>query len=182
MVSKGFTLSDPLKDAAGNDLKYIVAPSISPLEEERLQAQRTLLKGMKSSEIAGLKPDGVRPAETYRGARRNKERAEGTLNDPLKADFRRFLALIWRHLKLPTPSPVQLSLAWWLQHGPTRAVILGFRGMAKSWITGAFILRNLYCDPQRKILVVSASLDRAVQTREAALGCSQDPRAAGAPP
>jgi hypothetical protein len=35
--------------------------------------------------------------------------------------------------------------------------------MAKSWITGAFILWSLYCDPQKKVLVLSASLDRSVQ-------------------
>lgn len=90
-------------------------------------------------------------------------------NDPfdreadLMSDFRNFLCVVWEFLGLPEPSAVQLSLAWWLQHGPDREVILGFRGMAKSWITGAFILWTLYCDPQRKVLVISASLDRSVQ-------------------
>jgi hypothetical protein len=81
----------------------------------------------------------------------------------LMADFRNFLCVVWEFLGLPAPSAVQLSLAWWLQHGPDRAVILGFRGMAKSWITGAFILWSLYNDPQKKVLVLSASLDRSVQ-------------------
>ncbi len=107
-----------------------------------------------------MKPKGPRPKATCRAAR--KKAADS--DDPLKADFRNFLALIWRQLQLPVPSPVQLSLAWWLQHGPSRAVILGFRRMAKSWITRAFILWTLYCDAQKKIMVVSASLDRAVQT------------------
>jgi hypothetical protein len=154
MMAKGFVLEDPLLTTTSPPL----AP-LSKYEEEALKAQTALLRGQKASQVAGLKKDKPRAKETYRAARRN---ASGP--DPLKEDFRNFLALIWRALNLPPPSAVQLSLAWWLQHGPARAVILGFRGMAKSWITGAFILWNLYCDPQRKILVISASLDRAVQT------------------
>lgn len=153
MATRGFTLSDPLYDSEKPAESPTIAPvlPLTPLEESRQKAQRVLLRGPSASEVAGLKQRAMNGAASVD-------------TDILKEDFRRFLALIWRHLKLPPPSPVQLSLAWWLQHGPTRAVVLGFRGMAKSWITGAFILWNLYCDPQRKILVVSASLDRAVQT------------------
>lgn len=87
----------------------------------------------------------------------------GDEKDPLKEDFRLFLTMIWHHLGLPTPSALQLNMAWWLQHGPRKKVILAFRGASKSWITGAFALWLLYCDPQKKVLVISASLDRAVQ-------------------
>lgn len=128
------------------------------VEPEAEEPQRAPLSGPRASEVAGLR------APARRILSQPREAEDGSAVDPLREDFRLFLALIWRYLKLPTPSPVQLSLAWWLQHGPDRAVILGFRGFAKSWITGAFILWNLYRDPQRKILVVSASLDRAVQT------------------
>lgn len=158
-----FTLRDPL------EAPFVPGAALSPYEAEALTAQRAILKGQSARDIAlGPAPadlkgyPGPRRKETYRAHRRERDKAHK--DDPLAKDFRNFLFLIWRHLGLPVPSPVQLSLAWWLQHGPSRAVILGFRGMAKSWITGAFILWNLYCDPQRKILVVSASLDRAVQT------------------
>jgi hypothetical protein len=70
--------------------------------------------------------------------------------------------VVWRHLGLPDPTPLQLSIAWWLQHGPDRAIIEAFRGAAKSWITAAYVLWLLYCDPQKKVLVVSGSLKRAV--------------------
>ena len=80
----------------------------------------------------------------------------------LMADFRNFLTVVWKFLGLPRPSAVLLSLAWWLQHGPTRKVILGFRGLSKSWVTGCYALWCLYCNPQIKVLVVSASLVRAV--------------------
>ncbi len=81
--------------------------------------------------------------------------------DPLKADFRNFLWLIWRHLNLPEPTPIQYDIAHWLQHGPRRLVIEAFRGVGKSWVTAAFVCWLLYCNPQFKIMVVSASKDRA---------------------
>ncbi len=83
--------------------------------------------------------------------------------DPLKADFRNFLWLIWQHLNLPEPTPVQYDIASFLQRGPRRMVIEAFRGVGKSWITSAFVCWLLYCNPQLKILVVSASKARADQ-------------------
>lgn len=81
--------------------------------------------------------------------------------DPLKADFRNFLWVIWKHLNLPDPTPVQYDIAQFLQHGPRRLVIEAFRGVGKSWVTSAFVLWLLYVDPQTKVLVVSASKERA---------------------
>ena len=83
-----------------------------------------------------------------------------SLEEKLK-DFRYFLYLIWRHLDLPEPTPVQVDIASFLQHGPKRKVIEAFRGVGKSWITAAYVLFRLYHDPQLKILVVSASKERA---------------------
>lgn len=79
----------------------------------------------------------------------------------LRRDFTAFLSLIWRHLGLPRPTPVQLDIAQYLQNGPRRLVIQAFRGVGKSWITSAFVLWLLYRDPHFKILVVSASKDRS---------------------
>lgn len=72
-------------------------------------------------------------------------------------DFRVFLALVWEHLRLPKPTRVQNDIAKWLQHGPRRMIIEAFRGVGKSYITVAFVVWNLLLDPQKKILVVSAS-------------------------
>jgi hypothetical protein len=82
-------------------------------------------------------------------------------DDPLKRDFRLFLFVIWEHLGLPKPTPIQLAIAFYLQHGPKRSIISGFRGVAKSWITSAYVVWLLYCNPQLNILVVSASKARA---------------------
>lgn len=82
---------------------------------------------------------------------------------PVFEDFRVFLRLTWSHLGLPSPTPVQLDIAQWLQHGPRRAIIEAFRGVGKSWITSAFVCWLLLRDPQLNILVVSASKERADQ-------------------
>lgn len=94
--------------------------------------------------------------------RRGALRASTSLNsgDPL-SDFRNFLYLVWKHLDLPDPTPVQYDIAEFLQHGPDRIVIEAFRGVGKSWITVAFVVWLLYCNPQLKIMVVSASKQRA---------------------
>ena len=79
----------------------------------------------------------------------------------LQKDFRAFLWGVWKHLNLPPPTPVQLDIASFLHHGPRRSVIQAFRGLGKSWITSAYCLWRLYCDPEMKILVVSANKSRA---------------------
>ena len=79
----------------------------------------------------------------------------------LRTDFRYFLTAIWTHLKLPPPTRAQLCIAEYLQTGPKRLQIQAFRGVGKSWITAAFVLWTLFNDPDKKIMVVSASKDRA---------------------
>ena len=83
------------------------------------------------------------------------------LEAKLKDDFRVFLTLVWRELDLPTPTRAQLSIAEYLQHGPKRLQISAFRGVGKSWITAAFTLWTLFREPNKKIMVISASKERA---------------------
>lgn len=79
----------------------------------------------------------------------------------IKEDFRNFLYLAWKHLRLPNPTPVQYDIADYLQNSPRRSVIQAFRGVGKSWICSAFVCWNLLRDPNLKFLVVSASKNRA---------------------
>lgn len=81
-------------------------------------------------------------------------------NDPLTY-FPNFLWMVWNHLNLPEPTPVQYDVSKFLQYGPRRAIIMAFRGFGKSWITAAFVCWLLYMLPQLKILVISASKVRA---------------------
>ena len=84
-----------------------------------------------------------------------------SLEKELHKDFRIFLTAIWTHLNLPVPTRAQLCIAEYLQHGPKRLQIQAFRGVGKSWITAAFVLWTLFNDSNEKIMVVSASKDRA---------------------
>ena len=77
------------------------------------------------------------------------------------SDFRNFVFLVWKHLTLPHPTPVQYDICQYLQDGPRRLCIQAFRGVGKSWITSAFVCWSLLRNPQEKILVVSASKSRA---------------------
>tara|TARA_R110002051_G_scaffold245075_1_gene304876 strand:- start:5345 stop:7024 length:1680 start_codon:yes stop_codon:yes gene_type:complete len=76
-------------------------------------------------------------------------------------DFRNFLWATWAHLNLPSPTPIQYEIAKWMQNGPNRSVVQGFRGVGKSWICSAYVVHQLLLNPQKNILVVSASKTRA---------------------
>ncbi len=76
-------------------------------------------------------------------------------------DFRNFLYIVWKHLNLPEPTPVQYDMAEYIQNSPRRAIIEAFRGVGKSYITAAFVVHQLLLDPQKKFMVVSASKQRA---------------------
>ena len=79
----------------------------------------------------------------------------------MKGDFKLFLQALWTQLDLPSPTRAQYAIADYLQHGPKRLQIQAFRGVGKSWITGAFVLWTLFNDPERKIMIISASKERA---------------------
>ena len=81
--------------------------------------------------------------------------------DALQGDFKLFLQALWEQLDLPQPTRAQYAIADYLQHGPKRLQIQAFRGVGKSWITGAFVLWTLFKDPEKKIMIISASKERA---------------------
>lgn len=76
-------------------------------------------------------------------------------------DFPSFIELIWEHLNLPEPTPVQMDMAKYMQHAPRRCCVQGFRGIAKSYEASGLAIWHLLRDPNKKILVVSASKERA---------------------
>jgi hypothetical protein len=79
----------------------------------------------------------------------------------LQSDFKLFLQALWSELDLPSPTRAQYAIADYLQHGPKRLQIQAFRGVGKSWITGAFVLWTLFNDAEKKIMIISASKERA---------------------
>ena len=84
-----------------------------------------------------------------------------TVEARLEASFPLFLSLVWKSLDLPRPTRAQLAIAGYLQDGPKRLQIQAFRGLGKSWIAAAFVLWVLWKDKDKKILVISASKQRA---------------------
>jgi hypothetical protein len=76
-------------------------------------------------------------------------------------DFRNFLWVVWKHLNLPDPTPVQYDIADYIQNSPKRCIIEAFRGVGKSYVTAAFVVHQLLLNPDLKFLVVSASKARA---------------------
>ena len=79
----------------------------------------------------------------------------------LQGDFKLFLQALWDQLDLPSPTRAQYAIADYLQHGPKRLQIQAFRGVGKSWITGAFVLWTLFNDAEKKIMIISASKESA---------------------
>ena len=76
--------------------------------------------------------------------------------------FPLFVALVWKLIGLPQPTPIQVNISETLQEPPSnRFIIQGFRGVAKSFITCAYVVWLLWRDPQLKIMIVSASKERA---------------------
>ena len=81
--------------------------------------------------------------------------------EALQGDFKLFLQALWSQLDLPEPTKAQYAIAEYLQSGPKRLQIQAFRGVGKSWITGAFVLWTLFNNPEKKIMIISASKERA---------------------
>lgn len=80
----------------------------------------------------------------------------------LKGDFVAFLFVLWKALNLPKPTKCQIDMARTLANGDHKKFILqAFRGIGKSFITCAFVVWVLWRDPQLKVLIVSASKERA---------------------
>jgi hypothetical protein len=94
-------------------------------------------------------------------AKRPTVAPEKSTLDLLREDFRVFLQALWNQLELPSPTRAQYSIADYLQHGPKRLQIQAFRGVGKSWITGAFVLWTLFNNKEKKIMIISASKERA---------------------
>lgn len=83
---------------------------------------------------------------------------EPTLEEVLKGSFLKFIWYVWtRVLDLPVPTRTQLDIARYLEGGPRLRFIAAFRGVGKTFLTGAYIVWRLWKDPDLKIGVVSAN-------------------------
>jgi len=101
------------------------------------------------------------PPQRYLMPKQQVQPPSRSPEEQLRESFPVFLSLVWRSLDLPRPTRAQLAIAGYLQNGPKRLQISAFRGLGKSWIAAAFVLWTLWNDIDKKILVVSASKQRA---------------------
>lgn len=77
-------------------------------------------------------------------------------------NFPLFCNLVWGSIGLPSVTPIQVDIAKTLQNPPNdRFILMGFRGVAKSFITCAYVVWRLWKNPQLKIMIVSANKERA---------------------
>lgn len=85
----------------------------------------------------------------------------------IRSDFPTLLKLVWRSVGLPDPTPVQQDIATFLSDERyNRKIIQGFRGVAKTWTTAAFVVWCLRRDRHTRILVVSKSKSKADEISE----------------
>lgn len=75
--------------------------------------------------------------------------------------FSNFLRYAWHHLTLPEPTEAQIEFCHFLQDNDDHTIVNAFRGIGKSWITSVFVVWKLWLNPDLKILVISASKERA---------------------
>lgn len=80
----------------------------------------------------------------------------------LKTDFVAFLHVLWKALSLPKPTKCQIDMSRVVADERNKKFILqAFRGIGKSFILCAFVVWTLWRSPQLKVLIVSASKERA---------------------
>lgn len=91
---------------------------------------------------------------------RTSKQTEQIIADAV-ASFPVFATHLWHYLRLPSPTPVQYQVADYLQEGPSRRIIMAYRGCGKSFLTAGYVLWRLRRDPDCKVLVISAAQDRA---------------------
>lgn len=79
-------------------------------------------------------------------------------------DFKNFLYLVWHWLPdiAKDPTELQYDIADYLQNADNPwTIVMAYRGTGKSYVTAAFVVWLWLVNPEFKILVISASEDKA---------------------
>ena len=75
----------------------------------------------------------------------------------LVTDFSSYVDYVWGCIGLPGATPIQKDICDTLQEGNRRLLIEAFRGVGKTYLTGAYATWRLLRNPNEKVLIVSAS-------------------------
>lgn len=78
-------------------------------------------------------------------------------------NFLNFLFLCWQTVSLPPPTELQYDIAKYLANSIKAKIIQAFRGCGKTWITAAYVCWRLHINKNEKILIVSASKEKAIE-------------------
>ena len=77
-------------------------------------------------------------------------------------NFKNFLYVVFKYINLPSPTEIQYAIADELQYRESDLIINGFRGVAKSTITGIYNSWLLDRDPENtQIIYVGANFEEA---------------------
>ena len=77
-------------------------------------------------------------------------------------NFKNFLYVVFKYINLPSPTDIQYAIADELQNRESDLIINGFRGVAKSTITGIYNAWLLDRDPENtQIIYVGANFEEA---------------------
>ena len=84
--------------------------------------------------------------------------------EQLRKSFAFCLTETWRLCpdNLPTPDRIQLDMADFMQNGPKRRGIRGFRGLSKTWLACAYLLWRFLRDVDERALFTSQNRSHAV--------------------
>jgi hypothetical protein len=78
-------------------------------------------------------------------------------------DFRNHLWACFKYLGLGEPTPLQYAMADYMQKGPKDFQLQAGRGAGKSVINACYASWRLLTNPNRTIMVISATSDRAIK-------------------
>lgn len=87
---------------------------------------------------------------------------DSRLHQKCQNDFKNYLYVVFKYINLPSPTPIQYAIADELQYRESDLIIEGFRGVAKSTITGIYNSWLLFNDPENtQIIYVGANFEEA---------------------
>lgn len=87
---------------------------------------------------------------------------DANLIQKCKNNFKNFLYVVFQYIGLPSPTPIQYAIADELQYRESDLILNGFRGVAKSTITGIYCAWLLFRDPvNTQIIYVGANQEEA---------------------
>ena len=87
---------------------------------------------------------------------------DSVTHEKCRKDFKNFLYMVFKYINLPSPTEIQYAIADELQYRESDLIINGFRGVAKSTITGCYNAWLLDRDPANtQIIYVGANQEEA---------------------